>query len=253
VLDDEGAVRDGLAHAPPGRRQQPAVARAVSVAVLSRLEGPRALRVLGTGRGAVHLDLDGFVVSVTGRRVPMMANAIAVAAQLPPAAVTWDPAAPPAWDPVVPPLVGGPERVAELATWLAARVEVPDLTPDRAAARLLGRGPGLTPEGDDVLGGAAVAARALGPAAGASPERVAALVAVLCPPDARARTGALSATLLSLAAEGAAPEPAHRLVHGADREGALADLSRLGSSTGRAVAAGIALGARFLIEGTGAG
>ena len=69
----------------------------------------------------------------------------------------------------------------------------------RRRRRLVGRGPGLTPEGDDILGGAAIGLRALGPAAGLAAGRVDALAAALCPPDVRARTGALSATLLELA------------------------------------------------------
>ena len=89
--------------------------------------------------------------------------------------------------------------------------------PDRVPARrrpsaCWGAGPGLTPEGDDVLAGAAAAVRALGPAAGVAPERRDALVAALVPPRRRRRTGALSATLLGLAAAGAAPEPVHRLL-----------------------------------------
>ncbi len=46
---------------------------------------------------------------------------------------------------------------------------------------------------------------------------------------------------------GAAPEPVRRLLAPAgDREAALADLRRLGASTGSAIAAGIALAARHL-------
>ena len=76
-------------------------------------------------------------------------------------------------------------------------------------------------------------------------------MAALVPPGVRRRTGALSATLLGLAAAGAAPEPVHRLIAGpeAGREAALADLSRLGASTGRAIAAGVALAARHLARG----
>ena len=48
--------------------------------MLARLDGPRWLRVVGAGRGALHLDLDGFVVTVATRRVPMMANAVAASA-----------------------------------------------------------------------------------------------------------------------------------------------------------------------------
>ncbi|WP_217914199.1 DUF2877 domain-containing protein [Miltoncostaea marina] len=211
-----------------------------------RLRGPCALRVLGAGRGAVHLDLRGFVVTLTAPGVPRMPNGIAVAGPLPAAPrVAWDPLAPPLWDPVVPPLAGGPAQVRELAAWLAARTSPPDVGPADAADRLMGRGPGLTPEGDDVLCGAAVGVRALAPAAGLAPERADALVAALLPPSA-GRTGALSATLLGLAAGGAAPEPVTRLVAPGAREAALADLRRLGSSTGAALAAGLALAARWL-------
>jgi hypothetical protein len=215
--------------------------------VLRRLHGPRRLRVLGTARGALHLDLDGFVVTVSGRGVPIMPNAVATRAAGAPTAVAWDPAAPPAWDPAVPAMAGGPADVGRLAGWLSARVDVPDLPLAEAAARLLGRGPGLTPEGDDVLAGAAVGLRALGPAAGATAGEIDALVGALVPPDLRGRTAALSATLLRLAAEGAAPEPVHRLLGPGDRGAALADLRRLGASTGAAIAAGIALAARYLV------
>jgi Protein of unknown function (DUF2877) len=211
--------------------------------------------VLGSGRGAVHLDLDGFVVTVAVHGVPMMANAVAAGAGEAPLAVAWDPAAPPAWDPVVRPPAWDGAAVTELARWLGARVTAPAVPLGQAAERLLGRGPGLTPEGDDVLAGAAAAVRALGPSAGAPPEGVDALVAALVPADAARRTGALSATLLGLAATGAAPEPAHRLLAGprSGRAAALADLSRLGSGTGRAVAAGIALAAGHLARLTAEG
>jgi hypothetical protein len=197
----------------------------------------------------MHLDLDGFVVTIGVHGVPMMPNAIAAGRGEPPAAVAWDPAAPPAWDPVVRPPAWSRAQVAALGAWLADRLAVPDIALPEAAVRLLGRGPGLTPEGDDVLVGAAVAVRALGPAAGVPPARRDALVASLVPGDVATRTGALSATLLGLAAIGAAPEPVHRLLAAdapAAREAALADLSRLGASTGRAIAAGVALAARGL-------
>ncbi len=240
-----------------GAGAQPAVvAHAVSAAVLARLDRPRRLRVVGAGRGALHLDLDGFVVTVATRRVPMMANAVAAGAGEAPRAVAWDPARPPAWDPVPPPPAWDAAGVRALGDWLAARVAVPDVAPGAAAARLLGRGPGLTPEGDDVLAGAAAGVRALAPAAGVAAAGADALVAALVPADARARTGALSATLLALAAGGAAPEPVHRLLAAgpeAARERALADLGRLGASTGRAVAAGVALAARYLTLGTAQG
>ncbi|HSI29737.1 MAG TPA: hypothetical protein VK951_00290, partial [Miltoncostaeaceae bacterium] len=61
--------------------------------MLARLDRPRRLRVLGSARGALHLDLDGFVVTVAAHGVPMMANAISAGRGEPPAAVSWDPAA----------------------------------------------------------------------------------------------------------------------------------------------------------------
>ncbi len=191
-------------------------------------------------------------MTIAAHGVPMMANGVAAGRREAARAVAWDPAAPPAWDPVPRPPAWDPAAVAGLATWLAARVAVPEVPLDAAAERLLGRGPGLTPEGDDVLAGAAAGLRALGPAAGADPARVNAAVAALVPPETAARTGALSATLLALAAAGGAPEPAHRLLADGpprERERALADLARLGASTGRAIAAGIALAARELAAG----
>ncbi len=212
-----------------------------------RLDGPRRLPVVGVARGAVHLDLDGFVVSLTAPGVPWLPNGVALG-RLPPAPVVrWDPADPPLWDPVVPPLAGGPAAFAAFAAWLLPRVAPPDVPLASAAGRLVGRGPGLTPEGDDVLAGAAAGLRALGPAAGLAAGRIDALARSLCPPDVRTRTGALSATLLLLAASrGTAPEPVHRLIAAGDRDAALADLRRLGASTGGAVATGIALAARYL-------
>ncbi|HEX2507828.1 MAG TPA: DUF2877 domain-containing protein [Miltoncostaeaceae bacterium] len=191
-------------------------------------------------------------MTVVAHGVPIMANGVAAGRGEAPRAVAWDPAAPPAWDPVPRRPAWGPAEVAELAGWLEARVPVPEVALDAAAGRLLGRGPGLTPEGDDVLAGAAAGLRALGPAADADRARLDAAVAALVPPDAPARTGALSATLLALAAAGGAPEPAHRLLadgSAEERQRALADLARLGASSGRAIAAGIALAARSLAGG----
>jgi hypothetical protein len=221
------------------------------MAVLELLDGPRALRVRGAGRGVVHLDLDGAVVTVAAPGVPRMPNAIVAHAPDPPFGVAWDPGDPPAWNPIVHPLAGGRAEVRAVEAWLAERVTARAIDIPSAGERLLGRGPGLTPEGDDLLGGAAVAVRALGPAAGLAPEAIERLVRALCPADARTRTGSLSATLLGLAARGAAPEPVHRLLGGRDPETALADLRRLGASTGAAMAEGIRLAAGYLVETAG--
>ncbi len=194
------------------------------------------------------------VITLTAPGVPLMPNGVAVGRLPPCPVVRWDPADPPAWDAAVPPLRGGPAALAALAGWLLGEVSPPDVPLAEAPARLVGRGPGLTPEGDDVLAGAAVGLRALGPAAGMEPARLDRLAHSLCPPDVRRRTGALAATLLELAAaEGAAPEPVHRLIAPGDRPAALADLRRLGASTGGAIAAGVALAARFLTDSTARG
>ncbi|HKQ01301.1 MAG TPA: DUF2877 domain-containing protein, partial [Actinomycetes bacterium] len=81
--------------------------------------------VLGAGATAAWVDLDGFVIAITTREVPLLPNAIALAAgsgalagagagsgatarlapgrvTLGPLQVTWDPTAPPSWDPTVP-------------------------------------------------------------------------------------------------------------------------------------------------------
>jgi hypothetical protein len=182
--------------------------------------------------------------------------------------VTWSAAEPPAWDPTVPraaaPLADGAARArgeailrghppeellgVEIAGSDGARALLCSLEtgepPDAHA--LLGLGSGLTPEGDDLLAGAAAAVAALEPW---DADRRAAWLAAAAPPDAATRTTKLSATLLALAARGQAIEPVHALLdleH--DRwEPALARLERLGHSTGRCYAA--AVGAAAVLVG----
>jgi hypothetical protein len=124
-----------------------------------------------------------------------------------------------------------PARVAAAVRWLTGRVADPldgqgraavaDLvhalqmgsSPDAAVARLLGRGPGLTPTGDDVLAGALVSLNALGaPAA-----RLLAAAVAASAPDA---TTTVSVALLRHAARGECiPQLADLLeavAHGAD-------------------------------------
>jgi len=101
--------------------------------------------------------------------------------------------------------------------------------------QLAGRGPGLTPLGDDILIGYLAAAALNG-----NCEAVAALAA-----QTSRRTTALSATLIQLAAGGALPEAAHRLLIDDNPE----PLFRFGSSSGRGIAFGVAL---FGVNGTAA-
>jgi hypothetical protein len=98
-------------------------------------------------------------------------------------------------------------------------------------AALIGRGPGLTPEGDDVVAGMAGVLAA----AGRQDD-----VAVLIGTDLRRRTTALSATLLELAALGFGPEPLQAMLAG--DASALPRLLAIGHTSGRAYAAGAAVG-----------
>jgi hypothetical protein len=291
-------------------------AHLVATPVLERASGERTGVVLGAGATAAWVDLDGFVVAVTTREVPLLPNAVALAAgsgvlarpgigpgaparlapgrvDLGPLRVTWDPAAPPAWDPTVrvPPDVGRDSVAGRGAALLRAlgvdapgsaalvgelaRIGLPTaVDPDGAAAlrlllqgvrerdpvpaaagarELLGRGPGLTPEGDDLLAAVAGTLAVLGPATGLDGPDRAALLAAVAP--AAGRTTALSATLLALAAAGRLPEPAGRLLDlGPDgeaaRPAALARLERLGHGSGRAYAAGIAVASGLLATGS---
>jgi len=129
-----------------------------------------------------------------------------------------------------------------------------DPEPSAAAARmLLGRGPGLTPEGDDLLAAVAGTLAVLGTAAGWDRPILAGTLAALVA-QAPARTTALSATLLELAARGRLAEPAGRLLDldpggEAAWPAALARLERLGHGSGRAYAAGIAATTSLLAAG----
>jgi hypothetical protein len=320
-------------------------AHLVATPVLERVGGERRGVVLGVGATACWVEVDGLVVAITTREVPLLPNAIALAAgsgslagiaaapgstarfgpgrvDLGPLQITWDPAAPPTWDPTVPtpagttqeavaqrgaalldalgvrpnplPLQGPRQRrdaipiapsqppelaqprdlrpavlVRELARLGLATAADPDgaagltlllqglrerdpETTKAGASDLLGRGPGLTPEGDDLLTGAAGVIAVLGPAAGLErPVRDALLVALAPDPG---RTTALSATLLALAARGRLAEPAGRLLDlgpagEAAWPGALARLGRLGHGSGRAYAVGIAATACLLAAG----
>jgi uncharacterized protein DUF2877 len=118
----------------------------------------------------------------------------------------------PIWDP-------RPHPRIELSLRPRAKLEL---------AALAGRGPGLTPLGDDILVGY-LAAAAL---AGDSEAVVAAEAA--CTDQT---TTNLSRTLLRLAARGALPEAAHRLLVDGDPEPLLA----FGATSGKGIAFGLAL------------
>lgn len=220
---------------------------------LDRL-GNRPMRVAGAGREAAYVEDDGFVAVLTTGR-PLLPNGVqvgrlpAVGDEVVVRGEPWDPTLrlpddPPALRDEIRAALGYADLAArrdEVAGCEVARGGLAALTraverrdPELAAAagaRLIGRGPGLTPEGDDIVAGAA----GILAAAGAHD-----LVAALLGADLRARTTSLSATLLELAARGLGPEPLQALLAG--ESGALERLLRLGHSTGRAYAAGAAIG-----------
>ena len=109
---------------------------------------------------------------------------------------------------------------------------------EEAAEALLGLGPGLTPAGDDVLGGALVACAHLG-----RPQ------ALHVRPRA---TAALSADLLSHAVHGRAAPPVLALLEAlvGTRPGApaLTDLLAVGSTSGHDTATGVLVAARALLH-----
>jgi hypothetical protein len=247
-------------------------ATVVATPVLERLRAGAAVGVVrGATERAAYLDFDGFVVALTAPGVPLMPNGVAVArtavrdgaVQAEPGrimvggeAVTWSADA--VWEPRLPAVAAGRADAlrargaairAALGGELSFDAELERALRERdfdaaarAGGRLIGLGGGLTPEGDDVLAATAAVVVAVGGAV--ELEHADRFVAALVPADAAARTTALSATLLGLAAEGRIVEPVHRLLdldggEAAWRE-ALATLVATGASTGRAYAGAVA-------------
>jgi len=209
--------------------------------------------------------------------------------------VVWDPGDPPAWDPAVRvaggegrpgphpssanysraggtpagPFVGGAAVGARGEAVLAAAGVRAARDPGglvrglagaglgaEAARVLVGRGPGLTPEGDDLLAAVAGTLVVLGPVVGLGAGAVAGLVGALV--ETGGRTTGLAATLLELAGRGLLAEPAGRLLDlGPGGElawpGALRRLERLGHGSGRAYALGVGAAAWLLAAGGGVG
>ena len=185
------------------------------------------VRVTHLGRHAGYAELDGFVILVVGPDGPLLPNGVVLTAPPRTGRVVLDGAR--IWDPTLR-LPAAPDLPAGAETPLERAVAARDPALAVAAAReLIGRGPGSTPEGDDAL---AVTA-ALVAAGPWDADDKAAWLAALLPADLRARTSALSATLLELATHGAIAEPVHAVLAGAP----LSRLTRLGHSTGRVYAA----------------
>ncbi len=122
-----------------------------------------------------------------------------------------------------------------------------------AAESLIGRGPGLTPEGDDYLAGALAAIRALGDALGRT-DTAPMLDSIADPLTqlARSRTTTFSAALIDHAVGGRVAAPAASLMRALTGRGDIADsyedLAHVGHTSGPALAAGMILGARSLLQ-----
>jgi hypothetical protein len=215
-------------------------------------------RLVVPGHEPSYVDLDGFVVVVVGRGGPLLPNGVVLAGRPSKGTLSLEGAT--VWDPTLR-LAADPGR---LGTEILQTLEQPSergltplarqpsergLTPlaravlerdpslaAAAGAELIGRGPGLTPEGDDVVAGVA-AVVASGPWPRALRE---AWLGALLGADLRRRTSALSATLLELAAAGMGPEPLQALVAG--RRAALDRLLGVGHTSGRAYALGAGVG-----------
>ncbi len=204
--------------------------------------------MLGATLQATYVDVDGFVVAMTPPGAPRLPNSVSGPLEQP--VRLWDPT------------LRRPRR--NRGRWLrsAFALEPADLFPDGEGADgarrvltsivtgdgeaaeeglqlLIGRGRGLTPEGDDFVAGAVAVVAAAG--------RPHPLLDALAALRVRLRTTALSATLLELAAAAQVPEPLQR-AFSVDAHGGMCDLLRLGHSTGRAYAMGAAAAAASLPE-----
>lgn len=150
--------------------------------------------------------------------------------------------------------VGAAARVDVTALGQALRAGDDDRVTAEARA-LLGRGPGLTPSGDDVLAGVLATLRVLGPS---RPARVAGRVGAMANALARVavdeaprRTTALSAQLLAHADVGAVALPVGDVLRAVAGRGELVAaavrLARVGHTSGDDLLTGIALAVDLLL------
>jgi hypothetical protein len=267
----------------PASVRMPGVASTAIRDALSEPQTPGA--VLGTARHAIWLLVEGDVIVASTRDATRLPNGVEIAADAATdafravrhgAPVTvglgqlllegltidvvrwWDPrpvlrstsvaqlaAAVEGLPTTVPGIESGP-----LSTALSAG---PPLAILAASDSLIGRGPGLTPEGDDYLAGALAATRILGDALGEA-DTAAMLDSITEPLMLRAstRTTTFSAALIRHAINGRVAAPAGSLLRALAGRGDVADshrgLTHVGHTSGPALAAGVILGARSLLR-----
>jgi hypothetical protein len=191
-------------------------------------------------RGPVHLT------GAAGPRGPLTAVVDRVPALEPGARVRLDLGRARVWRTPPAPAPAAPDRIAAACAavsahrWNDPRALALGAEPLRRSIEgLIGRGPGLTPAGDDALLGYLLARRAL---CGAAPVRAEAALVLWA---ARRATGGPSRALLRWAARGEAPEPAAAMLAALLRaEGpalapALRRLGAYGRTTGPAILTGM--------------
>ena len=208
-------------------------------------------RVMASGAGWAWLRDDGRVVHLTGDRgprgpltavvgsVPILRAGQRVALDFARSEPWHTPPAPPAADGL---LVAGACEAARPHAWNDPRALELGTAPLRTAvAALAGRGPGLTPAGDDALTGYLLARRAVDPVAA---RREAAVVLQI----ARTAAGQPARSLLRAAARGEAFEPVAGMLaallraDGTALAPAIRRLAALGATTGRATLTGLIRG-----------
>ncbi len=191
------------------------------------VETPAGIACLGgpgLGLGPLNAIIEGFETPALGEVLSIDLDAV----------LPWQPSAPSGTGKI--PGSGIPESILAPArsflAWLAGTAK-----PDAA---LIGLGPGLTPAGDDFVGGAMIALRAFGHAQAA--DRVAAWAL----PLALERTNRISRAHLECAAAGEGHEALHGLLFSFEGK-YLEQLARVGHSSGLDAAAGALLCLRAVL------
>ncbi|MGD2043552.1 MAG: DUF2877 domain-containing protein [Acidimicrobiia bacterium] len=253
---------------------------AASTGVRHLLDGPPApARPLGTSAGVTWLEVDGYVLALSGPNPIRPPNGVVVADldSLPQSTDGWLIGngrfvlanglieVSRWWDPR--PVLGAvsPQALSDISSRATGFLGVEDgsLAPviaavedsgrSDAALALLGKGPGLTPEGDDLVIGLLAGLKLLGESVGApgTLETLNTLAPTVT--GAHARTTALSATLLRHAFRGEVSAPLggflQALTGHEDLEAAVDMLRNLGATSGMAMGRGALAAARHLSRG----